>query len=106
MVFGVWVNGRQLVTGALGSELPGVRATRDMHFRIGNVTEAFTDTLLLQLVAQRKVSLNDPVSRWFPGLHRARQVTLRMLAASTSGYADYVNRPSKPIPSGSSQRCR
>jgi D-alanyl-D-alanine carboxypeptidase len=94
MVFGVWVNGRQLVTGALGSALPGMRATRDMHFRIGNVTEAFTDTLLLQLVDQRKVGLNDPVSRWFPGLHRARQVTLRMLAASTSGYADYVTNNS------------
>ena len=94
MVFGVWRNGRPLVTGALGSALPGVRATRDMHFRIGNVTESLTTTLLLQLVDQRKVRLNDPVSKWYPQLPRARQVTLRMLATSTSGYADYVTNDS------------
>ena len=90
MVFGVWVNGRPLATGALGSALPGVRATRNMHFRVGNVTEAFTTTLLLRLVDEGKVSLDDPVSDWFPRLKRAGQVTLRMLATSTSGYADYV----------------
>jgi D-alanyl-D-alanine carboxypeptidase len=94
MVFGVWVKGRPLITGALGSALPGVAATRQMHFRIGNVTEAFTDTLLLRLVDQHKVSLRDPVSKWFPRIPRARQVTLRMLATSTSGYADYVTSSS------------
>ncbi len=90
MVFGVWVNGKPLITSALGSALPGVRATTDMHFRIGNTTEAFTTTLLLRLVDQRKVKLSDPVSKWFPRLKRARHVTLRMLATSTSGYADYA----------------
>ena len=90
MVYGVWVNGRPLVTGALGAAMPGVPATQNMHFRVGNVTESMTTTLLLRFVDQGKVSLNAPVSRWFPGLPRARQVTLRMLATSTSGYADYV----------------
>jgi D-alanyl-D-alanine carboxypeptidase len=90
MVFGVWVRGRPVVTGALGSAMQGVPATRAMHFRIGNVTEAMTTTLLLRDVEQRKAKLSDPVSKWFPGLPRARQVTLRMLASSTAGYADYV----------------
>jgi CubicO group peptidase (beta-lactamase class C family) len=61
-----------------------------MHFRIGNVTEMFTTTLLLRLVDQHVVKLSDRVSRWFPQLQRSRQVTLKMLATSTSGYADYV----------------
>ncbi len=90
MVFGVWVKGRPLVTGALGSALQGVPATRAMHFRIGNVTESMTTTLLLRDVERRTAKLSDPVSKWFPRLPRARQVTLRMLATSTSGYADYV----------------
>ena len=90
MVFGVWVKGRPLVSGALGSAMQGVPATRAMHFRIGNVTESMTTTLLLQDVERRKAKLSDPVSKWFPDLPRARQVTLRMLASSTAGYADYV----------------
>jgi D-alanyl-D-alanine carboxypeptidase len=90
MVYGVWVNGRPFVTGVLGHAMQGVPATQNMHFRVGNVTESMTTTLLLRFVDQGKVSLDAPVSRWFPGLPRARQVTLRMLATSTSGYADYV----------------
>jgi D-alanyl-D-alanine carboxypeptidase len=47
-------------------------------------------TLLLRLVDQGKVKLDDPVAKWYPNLPEADQVTLRMLASSTSGYADYV----------------
>src|SRR5437764_12706617 len=43
MVFGVWVDGRPLITDALGSALPGAPATRQMHFWIGNAMEAFPD---------------------------------------------------------------
>jgi D-alanyl-D-alanine carboxypeptidase len=94
MVYGVWINGRPLVTGALGSALTGVPATQNMHFRVGNVTESIDGTLLLRYVDQRKVSLNAPVSRWFPRLANARRVTLRMLATNTSGYQDYVTTKS------------
>jgi D-alanyl-D-alanine carboxypeptidase len=89
-LFGVWVKGRPLVTGALGESKPGVRATRAHHFRIGNVTESFTTTLLLQLVDEGRASLDDPLSHWLPEVPGAQQVTLGMLARSTSGYADYV----------------
>ncbi|HZO79731.1 MAG TPA: serine hydrolase domain-containing protein [Solirubrobacteraceae bacterium] len=94
MVYGVWVNGRPLVSGAFGSALTGVPATQNMHFRVGNVTESMDATLLLRYVDQGKVSLSAPVSRWFPGLAHARQVTLGMLATNTSGYQDYVTTKS------------
>lgn len=91
VVFGVWDGQTELVTGALGNAYPGVRVTRRMHFRIGNTTEAMTSTLLLQLVDQGKLRLDDPLSKWFPSLPRADEITLEMLAGSTSGYAHYVN---------------
>ena len=89
-LFGVWKNGRRLASGALGESRPGVPATRADHFRIGNVTESLTTTLLLQLVDDGRLSLDDPLSNWFPNLPGAQQVTLGMLARSISGYADYV----------------
>jgi len=89
-LFGVWINGRPLASGALGVSQPGVPATRADHFRIGNTTESFTTTLLLQLVDEGRLSLDDPLSKWFPSLPGARQVTVGMLARSVSGYADYV----------------
>jgi D-alanyl-D-alanine carboxypeptidase len=92
-LFGVWVDGRRLAGGALGESQPGVRATTRDHFRIGNVTESFTATLLLRLVDQGRMRLEDPLSRWFPSLPNAGQVTVGMLARSVSGYSDYVTTP-------------
>jgi D-alanyl-D-alanine carboxypeptidase len=92
-LFGVWKNGRRLASGAFGESRPGVPATRADHFRVGNTTESLTATLLLQLVDDRRLSLDDPLSSWLPNLPGAQQVTLGMLARSTSGYADFVTNP-------------
>ncbi len=89
-LYGVWVDGRPLVTGALGKARPGVAATKAAHFRIGNATESFTTSLLLQFVDDGLVSLDDPISRWLPDLPGAQEVTVGMLARSISGYPDFV----------------
>lgn len=92
-LFGVWKNGQRLVSGALGQSRPGVPATKADHFRIGNATESLLTTLLLQFVDDGRLSLDDPLSNWFPELPGAQQVTLGMLGRSTSGYADFVTNP-------------
>jgi CubicO group peptidase (beta-lactamase class C family) len=86
----VVVNGRGVVTAALGESLAGVPATTDMRFRNGAVAISYMSTLLLQLVDQGAVGLDDPLSTWLPDLPDADRVTLRMLADMTAGYPDYV----------------
>jgi D-alanyl-D-alanine carboxypeptidase len=90
VVFGVWIDGRAILTGALGEALPGAPATRRVNFRIGNTGEAIMTTALLRMVDRGDLSVDDPVAKWFPDLPEADAVTLRMLASSTSGYADFV----------------
>ncbi len=90
VVFGVWKDGEAVATGALGEGQSGVPATRDMHFRIGNVVEGMLTTQLLRLVEEGEISLDDPISNWFPELPDADKVTVNMLAHSTSGYNDFV----------------
>jgi CubicO group peptidase (beta-lactamase class C family) len=85
---------RNLATAALGTSMTGVPATTSMHFRIGSVAIAYLSTLLLRLRDQGRLRLNDRLSRWFPALPHASQITLAMLAETTSGYADYVAQPS------------
>lgn len=87
---GVWVDGEPIMQAAQGTAFPGVPAARDAHFKTGNVTQSMTSTILLQLVDEGEVELDDPVSNWFPELPRSEDVTLKMLANSTSGYADYA----------------
>ena len=93
VILEVTVDGKPLVTKALGVSMPGVPATTGMHFRNGAVAISYMSTLLLEYVDEHKVSLDDPVSRWLPDLPDASQVTLKMLANMTSGYADFVTNP-------------
>ncbi len=88
--FGMWVRNREVLTMALGDSMTTVPATTDMHYRIGGIAETFMSTLLLMLVEQGHIGLDHKVSRWFPQLLAADQVTVRMLVANTAGYIDYV----------------
>ncbi|MFK3671819.1 serine hydrolase domain-containing protein [Leifsonia aquatica] len=91
LIVGVWKAGEPVVTGALGQSQAGVPATVDMHHITGNITAAALTTIFLELVDRGELHLGDPLSTWFPDLPDARQVTLEMLARSSSGYAHYPN---------------
>jgi CubicO group peptidase (beta-lactamase class C family) len=84
------VGNRTLATDAAGESMAGVPANLGMHFRIGSIAIPYLIDVVLQLQDQGRLSLNDPVSKWFPNLPYAHRVTLRMLANSTSGYPDWV----------------
>ncbi|MEU6929713.1 serine hydrolase domain-containing protein [Streptomyces sp. NPDC046374] len=89
----VTLDGREVLTDALGESMTGVPAEPDMHFRAGSVAFAHIGTALLQLVQEHKVSLDDTVDRWLPDVPKAHRITLRMLANNTSGLHDYVTDP-------------
>lgn len=86
----VTVDGREVVTQAAGESMTGVAAGANMHFRNGAVAISYVATLLLKLVDERKVSLEDKLSKWLPDFPHADRVTLAQLAQMTSGYPDYV----------------
>ncbi|MFJ7157241.1 serine hydrolase domain-containing protein [Streptomyces sp. NPDC101118] len=93
VILKVTVDGREVVTSAIGESMTGVPADPAMHFRNGNIAISYMGTALLRLVDQGKARLDDPVSRWLPDVPDAERITLRMLAASTTGFVDYVPLP-------------
>jgi CubicO group peptidase (beta-lactamase class C family) len=93
LIVRVTTGGRNTYTGALGESMTGVPATTAMHVRNGFVAYSYLTTLLLELVDRKKISLDDKLSKYLPDLPRANAVTIKMLANSTSGYADYVYQP-------------
>lgn len=68
---------------------PTLPATPAMRYSIGSVSKQFTAAAVLLLVQDGRLSLDDRVSRWFPQLTRAGDVTVRHLLSMTSGYSDY-----------------
>jgi|HubBroStandDraft_6_1064221.scaffolds.fasta_scaffold344021_1 CubicO group peptidase (beta-lactamase class C family) len=79
--------------GAMGDSMTGVPATADMHFRNGALAFTYMATLLLELVDQKKTTLQTALAIYFPDLPNAKHIVLLNLAQMTSGYADYVYQP-------------
>ena len=59
---------------------------------IGSASKQFTAAVVLLLAQEGKLSLDDEVQRWVPGVPRMKQpVTLRHLLHHTSGWRDYTD---------------
>lgn len=65
--------------------------TPEDRFRIASVTKAFTAAVVMELVEEGRLSLDDPVEHWAPGLlAEGDSITVRQLLAHTSGLSDYT----------------
>ncbi|MGW7072785.1 serine hydrolase domain-containing protein [Streptomyces sp. NPDC054855] len=87
------------------------RIRRAEHFRAGSITKTFIATVILQLAAEHRLSLSDPVKRHLPDLVRGndldgRAPTLRALLTHTSGLADYTTDTRGLIPLTPTQAVR
>lgn len=60
-------------------------------FAIYSITKTFTAQLILQLVEEKKLLLDEPLSQWFPSLRHAQKMTIRHLLSHTSGLFNYTD---------------
>ncbi|MEV6548087.1 serine hydrolase domain-containing protein [Streptomyces sp. NPDC051597] len=65
------------------------------RYRIGSITKTFVATVVLQLEAEGRLSLDDTVDHWLPGVvrghgHDGTRITLRQLLNHTSGIYSYT----------------
>jgi D-alanyl-D-alanine carboxypeptidase len=68
---------------------PRTAAQPQMRYSIGSISKQFTAAAILMLAEEGKLSLDDPVSKYVPGLTRGNEVTIRELLSHTSGYQDF-----------------
>jgi D-alanyl-D-alanine carboxypeptidase len=96
-VVGVWVPGKgEFVKGfGYGNLSPRVPMTLADHFRIGSNTKTFVATVLLQLVDEKKLTLDDTIAHFNLGLSlpNENRITLRELAEMRSGIIDIYAIP-------------
>lgn len=93
IIFSAEKDGKPIVRTALGISKVGEPATTEMHFRIGGVGWQHLSATLLRLVDQKKIALTDLASKWYPKYPHADRTTVRMLAASSAGFGDYITPP-------------
>ena len=68
---------------------PPTPARPAMRYSIGSVSKQFLAGAFLLLEQDGKISLDNHVGMYLPGLTRAGDITLRQLLSHTSGYQDY-----------------
>jgi CubicO group peptidase (beta-lactamase class C family) len=74
----------------LANVAPPKPATADIAYPIGSISKQFTAHAILLLQQRGKLSIDDPVGKYFPNFTRANEVTLRNLMTMTSGYEDFA----------------
>ncbi|MFC5217117.1 serine hydrolase domain-containing protein [Streptomyces coerulescens] len=88
-------HGTWSATAGVGDLRTGKPRSGDDRYRVGSITKTFVATVLLQLEAEGRLSLDDSVEKWLPGLvrgngHDGSKVSLRRLLNHTSGIFNYT----------------
>jgi D-alanyl-D-alanine carboxypeptidase len=96
-LIGIWdAKGNSLIRAFGDADIEKkVPLTPADHFRIGSNTKTFVISVLLQLVAEKKLSLDDPLSRFSLGvtIPNAEGITVRELCNMRSGLFEAYDTP-------------
>lgn len=86
-------NGKVLYNNGLGilGDNSGKVLNPNTNFRLASVSKQFTAMCILLLEQDKKLSFDDPISRYFPELQKsiADKITIRNLIVHNSGIIDY-----------------
>ena len=96
-VVAIWAPGKGRFVEAIGQAdlSPPRPMALDDKFRIGSNTKTFVVTVVLQLVDEKRLSLDDPVSKFDIGVAvpNADHITVRQLCQMRSGLLDAYHAP-------------
>ena len=82
-------DGRIVLTKAYGKANEGLPATPALPYQIASNSKQFTAMALLLLEDEGKLSLDDPVAKYVPGITQGDRITIRQLLSHTSGLQDF-----------------
>jgi CubicO group peptidase (beta-lactamase class C family) len=85
-VLGIWYDGETTIApyGVLNAAT-GVETTADSLFQIGSISKPWTATMIVQLAAESRLRLDDPVVKLLPEAPIDPRITVRHLLTHTSG---------------------
>lgn len=67
-----------------------IKATPETHYRIASITKTFTATMIMQLVEEKKLSLNAYLNEYFPQVPNASRITIDMMLRHRSGIHNFT----------------
>ncbi len=88
-------NGKILLDKGYGLRNAGDKIPNDPNsiFQIGSITKQFTSTVILKLQEEKKLSVTDKLSKYFPDYPKGDSITIEQLLTHTSGIYSYTSDP-------------
>ncbi|MBF6328114.1 serine hydrolase domain-containing protein [Nocardia transvalensis] len=93
-------HGRTVTLSAGTADTAGAPIPTDVpqHVRVGSITKTFTAAMVLQLVAEGKIALDEPVETYLPGVLAGdgvdgRAITVRQVLQHRSGLPELTEVP-------------
>jgi len=82
-----------LLEKGYGYKNKGTRSLNDTNtiFQIGSITKQFTSAIILQLEEQKKLSLQDSLTKYIPDYPNGNKITIDELLTHTAGVYNYTN---------------
>lgn len=87
------VAGQARLKDATSATAVSVPATTDTRYHVGSISKLFTAVMVMQLAQEGRLSLQDPLSRWYPTLPQAQATTVAHLLGHRSGLGDIKDLP-------------
>lgn len=88
---GIWVDGTEILAACgILNAATGIAATAESLFQIGSITKVWTATMIMQLIAEERLSLSTTIAQVLPGVRIgpndiSANVTICHLLSHTSG---------------------
>ncbi|ARV08814.1 D-alanyl-D-alanine carboxypeptidase [Winogradskyella sp. PC-19] len=86
-------DGNQFYNKAVGfaDVSSNVKNTNETKFRIGSITKAFTAVMIFQLIDEKRLTLDTPLSLYFNEIPNASKITIANLLNHSSGLFNITN---------------
>ena len=88
-------NGKHIYNNSKGYQYISYKeskmATKDSKYKIGSITKTFTATMIFQLIDEQKLSLETPLSVFYPKITNADKITINHLLSHSSGLYNLTN---------------
>lgn len=73
---------------------PEAQPNKNTKYKIGSITKTFTAVMVLQLIEEKRLKLDDLLSKYYPQIPNANKISITDLLRHRSGIVDYVNADS------------
>jgi len=72
-------------------------ADRLTKYKIGSITKTFTAVMIMQLIEEKKLTLQTKLNRFYPKIPNAEKISISDLLHHRSGILEYINKDTTTI---------